>query len=228
LKYVDPSGEFEECSVYDQPEDKPWYEDAWDSTVDFASEYGTKILNGSQLVLDVAGLVPGVGEIADGANALIYEARGDHVNAALSGAAMIPFAGWFSTGGKLVNKAVKYSDEAGSLIKATTKEVKQVEKVINKAPDFIVTPKGDVFPIPNGATGPMPVNNGKGFKYVDGSGGNGLNKATTDFRFMDPVTSGKYKYPNGYGSYNNAAGQTVNPLTGQTISPSNPWWHISW
>jgi len=118
---VDPSGEFEECSVYDQPEDKPWYEDAWDSTVDFASEYGTKILNGTQLVLDVAGLVPGAGEIADGANALIYEARGDHVNAALSGAAMIPFAGWFSTGGKLVNKAVKSTPKVLEMIQPAMK-----------------------------------------------------------------------------------------------------------
>lgn len=35
---------------------------------------------------------------------------------------------------------------------------------------------------------------------------------------MDPVTSGKYLYPNGYVSYFNEAGQTVNPFTGQTIS----------
>jgi hypothetical protein len=59
-----------------------------------------------------------------------------------------------------------------------------------------------------------------------GSGGNGLSPSATDFRFMDPVTSGKYQYPGGYGSYGNAAGQTINPLTGQTIAPSNPWWHI--
>jgi hypothetical protein len=42
---------------------------------------------------------------------------------------------------------------------------------------------------------------------------------------MDPVTSGKYLYPNGYVSYENGLGQTVNPFTGQTIAPSDPFWH---
>ncbi|MFJ5768825.1 T7SS effector LXG polymorphic toxin [Psychrobacillus sp. NPDC093180] len=57
-----------------------------------------------QTVLDVAGLIPGVGEIADGVNGIIYTARGDTTNAALSFSAMIPFAGWASTGGKFVKK----------------------------------------------------------------------------------------------------------------------------
>ncbi|MFJ7973566.1 T7SS effector LXG polymorphic toxin [Psychrobacillus sp. NPDC096389] len=57
-----------------------------------------------QTVLDVVGLVTGVGEIADGVNGIIYTARGDTTNAALSFSAMIPFAGWASTGGKFVKK----------------------------------------------------------------------------------------------------------------------------
>jgi len=44
-------------------------------------------------VLDVAGLVPVLGEPADGINAIWYEAEGDHVNAALSAAGMVPFLG---------------------------------------------------------------------------------------------------------------------------------------
>jgi hypothetical protein len=54
--------------------------------------------------LDVIGLIPGLGEIADGANALIYLAEGDKVNAAISAAAMIPGAGMAATGAKLGNK----------------------------------------------------------------------------------------------------------------------------
>lgn len=69
---------------------------------------GTAILDGVQTGLDVVGLVPGFGEIADGVNALIYTGRGDYVNAGLSAAAMIPFAGWAATDGKFANKAVKY------------------------------------------------------------------------------------------------------------------------
>jgi hypothetical protein len=43
---------------------------------------------------------------------------------------------------------------------------------------------------------------------------------------MDPLTTGKYQYPNGYAVYMNEKGQSVNPLTGQTISNSDPFAHI--
>lgn len=71
---------------------------------------GAAVLDGVQTALDVVGLIPGLGEIADGVNSLIYTARGDYVNAGLSAAAMVPFAGWAATGGKFINKAVKYQD----------------------------------------------------------------------------------------------------------------------
>lgn len=58
-------------------------------------------------VLDVAGLVPVIGEPADAANAAWYTAEGDYTNAALSAAAMVPIAGWAATGGKLGIKGVK-------------------------------------------------------------------------------------------------------------------------
>jgi len=67
----------------------------------------------------LVGLVPGFGEPADGLNALIYSARGDYLNAGLSAGSMIPVAGWLSTGGKFLKKALKYSDEAASLSKKT-------------------------------------------------------------------------------------------------------------
>lgn len=95
------------------------------------------------------------------------------------------------------------------------------------APDFIVSEGGTIFPVPKGAVGPVSAQSGKGFQFIGGSGGNGLNSKVTGFRFMDPVTIGKHQYPNGYGSYSNKIGQTIDPLTGQIIERSNPWWHIS-
>jgi hypothetical protein len=56
--------------------------------------------------LDVVGIIPGVGEIADGANALIYLAEGDKVNAA-----MIPAAGMAATGVKYGKKAAAAATE---------------------------------------------------------------------------------------------------------------------
>ena len=69
---------------------------------------GTRIMNGIQTGLDVVGLIPAAGEIADGVNALVSLGRGDYKGAALSAGAMIPFAGWGATGAKV---ATKYSDE---------------------------------------------------------------------------------------------------------------------
>lgn len=62
------------------------------------------LLDSFQFVLDIAGLIPVVGEVADGVNGVIYSARGDALNATLSFSAMIPIAGWASTGGKLAKK----------------------------------------------------------------------------------------------------------------------------
>lgn len=57
------------------------------------------------LGLDLLGLVPAVGEIADLANGVIYTIEGDGVNAALSYSSAIPFAGWFSAGIKFAKRA---------------------------------------------------------------------------------------------------------------------------
>ncbi len=60
----------------------------------------------THLMLDLAGLVPGWGEIADITNGVIYAIEGDGVNASLSFAAAIPIAGWASTATKLARKTV--------------------------------------------------------------------------------------------------------------------------
>jgi len=59
-------------------------------------------------VLDVAGLVPVVGEVADVANGIWYAAEGNYVDAALSFASAIPLAGY----GASAAKAVRYGDKA--------------------------------------------------------------------------------------------------------------------
>ncbi len=82
-------------------------------------------LNWVQGGLDVAGLIPGFGEVADGLNALISLGRGDYAGAALSAAAMIPFAGWGAAGGKF---ALKYGDEAATFTKSTLEIGRQIHK----------------------------------------------------------------------------------------------------
>jgi WXG100 family type VII secretion target len=70
-------------------EDDSW----WDS-------WGEKIHTG----LDIIGFIPGIGEVADGVNAVIYLAEGRKVEAAISAASMIPLVGDIGKGGKLVVK----------------------------------------------------------------------------------------------------------------------------
>lgn len=56
-------------------------------------------------VLDFAGFIPGVGVVADLANAALYAAEGDYVNAGLSAAAAVPFVGDAAAAAKLASTA---------------------------------------------------------------------------------------------------------------------------
>lgn len=82
-----------------------WKKALWDSFVENATDPEV-LIDGVHNGFDAAGLVPGLGEIADGINAGIYALEGDKINAGLSTAAMIPFAGWGATGAKHGRKAV--------------------------------------------------------------------------------------------------------------------------
>lgn len=76
--------------------------------------------------LDIAGLVPVIGEAADLANAAWYAAEGDYVNAGLSAAAAIPFLGYAAVGAKIALKGadavrgvMKASDEVATAVKGS-------------------------------------------------------------------------------------------------------------
>ncbi|WP_081016635.1 MULTISPECIES: GH-E family nuclease [Pseudomonas] len=81
---------------------------------------GDEILDGIQLGLDIFGLIPVVGEIADVANAGISLARGDYAGAALSLLSAIPFVGYAGTAGKVVRHATRATTEASAKL---TKEI---------------------------------------------------------------------------------------------------------
>ena len=105
-----------------------------DDIINGLKKAGVILLDGAQFVLDILGFIPVAGEIADAANGLIYLARGDYLNAGLSFAACIPFAGWAATGGKIVGKTAKVIDKIGDVSKIVDK-VKDVGKVLLKYGD---------------------------------------------------------------------------------------------
>jgi hypothetical protein len=65
-------------------------------------------------VLDLAGMIPVIGEPVDGVNGLWYYADGDIVNGSLSMGSMIPFVGWGATGGKWTRRVLT-ADELATL-----------------------------------------------------------------------------------------------------------------
>lgn len=87
------------------------------------------------LGLDVLGLVPLVGNIADGANAAWYGAEGDYANAALSAAAAIPGAGYAAFGAKMVGKGLKAAKPAVKVGK-----ISRSQKLINKSKKALKNP----------------------------------------------------------------------------------------
>ena len=90
--------------------------------------FWSKALDGIQTGLDIVGLVPGVGEIADGANALISLVRGDPAGAALSAMSMVPMVGdALGKGGKIARAAIKHGDEVVEVAGSTLKGIKAVE-----------------------------------------------------------------------------------------------------
>ena len=73
-------------------------------------------------VLDAVGMIPGIGEVFDGVNGLLYLAEGNTLYAGLSAASMIPIFGMGATGGKYL---AKYGDEAVSIVKGAGKTTRE-------------------------------------------------------------------------------------------------------
>ncbi|HKG15076.1 MAG TPA: RHS repeat-associated core domain-containing protein, partial [Pyrinomonadaceae bacterium] len=92
------------------------------------------------------------------------------------------------------------------------------------APGYVVSPGGTVFPVPPGATGPVPVinpaGNQTGVAFTGGSGG--ANGQVDTIRLMDPTPprGASPGYPDGYIKYTNSGKQPVDPYTGKTIPNS--------
>jgi hypothetical protein len=116
------------------------------------------ILDGIQTVLDVAGFVPGIGDIADGANTGIYIVRKDWLGAVLSGLAMIPLVGSaIAVPMKTIAKSVsKVGSKIGGISKTVKKAIELLvkllggaKKVISKLNGFLKDLKGILCKIPD-------------------------------------------------------------------------------
>ncbi|MEW2634473.1 ALF repeat-containing protein, partial [Streptomyces sp. NPDC048389] len=73
-------------------------------------DWGKVLSEGGHFTLDVLGLIPGFGEAADGINCAWYFGEGEVVDAGLSCAGMVPFAGWGAAGAKFGKWGTKADD----------------------------------------------------------------------------------------------------------------------
>jgi hypothetical protein len=94
------------------------------------TETGYGLIDGIQDGLSVLGLVPFAGDVVDGINALIYLARGQHAEAAMSAAAMIPFGG-------IVSSGLRLSKRVGKLFKTSKAGAPKIGKIADDVLDWI-------------------------------------------------------------------------------------------
>lgn len=98
---------------------------------------GEQVLDGIQLGLDIVGLIPVVGEIADVANAGISLSRDDYAGAALSLLSAIPFVGYVGTAGKVGRYGTKAASDASTKVATQTGE-HQAKRANDKTANEIV------------------------------------------------------------------------------------------
>ncbi|MDF2487090.1 MAG: type secretion protein Rhs [Herbinix sp.] len=120
LRYIDPTGHYD---VEGYPTGGPDPNLTYEGVMLNASGYYTGASTGRYHdLLDLVGLIPVIGEFADGANAIAYLIEGERAYAILSSMSLVPILGWSAT----ATKATITTGEA----------VVDAEKILDKASVF--------------------------------------------------------------------------------------------
>ncbi len=113
-----------------------------------------KALDWTQTALDVVGMVPGIGTIANVVNAGIHVARGNYLDAGMCMLGAIPFAGTVVKGAKLIAGGAKMFKAGQKATQAVTKAVDAVKK----ARDALKAAQSPIQRLMSGSTGKVVTN----------------------------------------------------------------------
>jgi hypothetical protein len=122
---------------------QPIFQPVVDDAQDVWAEYGEWVHG----ALDAAGFIPGLGEIADGLNGLIYLAEGSYIEASVSLLAMIPILGDLGKAGKLTAQVGQelLEEAAEKVVKETAEELAEavVKESVEEAVETAVKETGE-------------------------------------------------------------------------------------
>lgn len=113
LKYVDPSGHRPAYGAFDEYDPNLTYQGVM---LDANGYYTGESTGSYHDLLDLVGLIPVIGEFADGANAIAYLIEGERAYALLSSMSLVPILGWSATATKVTLTAGEAVADAGKIL----------------------------------------------------------------------------------------------------------------
>ena len=94
-------------------------------------------LDATQTALDLIGLIPGVGEVADIVSGTISLARGNYAEAAINFSSAIPFAGTAVAGAKILKKLAKTAEDNKGVYDLIVKNADDIQGYVGQSNDVI-------------------------------------------------------------------------------------------
>ncbi|WP_051754879.1 RHS repeat-associated core domain-containing protein [Kitasatospora purpeofusca] len=164
LTFSDPSGLWWGSSIVKKATQ------AVSKAVDVVKENYSTISNIGHTVLDVAGMIPVIGDACDIVNGVWYAAEGDWKNAAMSLVAVVPVIGSAATAARVASKVAKAVDTATDVVKAVERGSEAAKGIRGASKSLPSSPRA----VSGGKAGPSPgAGKAGGGKASGGSSGGG-------------------------------------------------------
>ncbi|WP_327673823.1 RHS repeat-associated core domain-containing protein [Kitasatospora sp. NBC_00458] len=166
LTFTDPSGLWWGSSIVKKAAN------AVSKTVDVVKENYNTISNIGHTVLDVAGMIPVIGDACDIVNGVWYAAEGDWKNAALSLVAVVPVIGSAATAARIASKVANAVDTVTDAAKAIERGSGAARGASKSVPSSPSRPRAGASGGSGGKAGPAPgAGKAGGGKSSAGGGG---------------------------------------------------------